>query len=198
MGNIIGEVAVLNACISNCAQDLGVYVEANNVTYKKHFINQPLTDEEVEEFWKWYKDKPRTMNELVDIVKKIIANQFYELEEKIYRTVEISMISIDAPKTGIMSDLDYIKKLKKEYRKPYYFKYLVGKDISHGQLDYYNNSIIESYTRWNEVQSDGWNGIISRCEYYKNILAGKIVVSLWNYLKLQICLIQMKKIYKVY
>lgn len=168
MGNIIGEVAILNACISNQAQDLGVYFHGKNVTYKNYFKDTIPTDEQKKEFWNWFSQQERTMNQSRERVKEIIANQFYELEESIYKTVEISMIAIDAPKTGILPDLEYIKTLKKNYKNPYYFKFLPEKDINGFTLNRTGESVLESYAKWAGFSNDNWRGILSRVEYYKN------------------------------
>lgn len=168
MGNIIGEVAILNACISNQAQDLGVYVDGKNITYKDYFKDTIATDEQKKEFWNWFAKQQRTMNLQREVVKEIIANQFYDIEEAIYKTVKISMIAIDAPKTAILPDLEYIKALKKNYKKPYYMKYLPQKDIKPHEIEYYNNSVLESYAKWNEISNDNWKGILTRVEYYKS------------------------------
>lgn len=168
MGNIIGEVAVLNACISNSAQDLGAYADGKNVTYKSYFKDTIPTDEGKKEFWNWYGQQQRTMNQAREVVKEIIANQFYEVQEEIYKTVEISMIAIDAPKTGVLPNLGYIKNLKKEYKKPYYFKFLPDKNINVFTLNLYGESVLESYAKWNEFSNENWKGILSRVEYYKN------------------------------
>ncbi|WP_321834359.1 hypothetical protein [Clostridium butyricum] len=172
MGNIIGQIAVLNACISNCAQDLGVYHDGQNITFKRNCLKermiQEVLDEEMKKFWNWCSSQENTMNLSREIVKEIITNQFYELEEVIYKTVEVSMIAIDAPKTGILPDLDFIKKLKKDYNKPYYFKYVPGKSTKAYETDFFNNSILESYAKWNEVDNDKWKGILARVEYYKH------------------------------
>ena len=167
MGNIIGEVAVLNACISNQAQDLGAYVDGENITYKNYFRDCVPTEEQKKEFWGWFWQQERTMNLQREIVKEIVANQFYEVEEAIYKTVEISMVSIDAPKTGILPNLDYIKSLKKNYKKPYYFKLLPNKEIKWYELEYYTTSIIENYAKWSEFSNENWKGILSRVQYYK-------------------------------
>ena len=168
MGNIIGEVAILNACISNQAQDLGVYVDGKNVTYKNYFKDKIVTHEEATEFWSWFAKQQRTMNLSREIVKEVVANQFYEVEEAIYKTVEISMVAIDAPKTGILPDLDYIKTLKKNFKKPYYFKFLPEKDINEFTLNKVGESVLESYSKWNEFSNENWKGILARVEYYKN------------------------------
>ena len=167
MGNIIGEVAIINSCISNVAQDLGVYVDDKNITYKNHFNGTIPTDEQKKEFWNWFSQQERTMNESRERVKEIIANQFYELEESIYKTVDISMIAIDAPKTGILPDLEYIKTLKKNYKKPYYFKFLPEKDINGFTLNRTGESVLESYAKWAEFSNENWKGILSRVEHYK-------------------------------
>ncbi|WP_294135097.1 hypothetical protein [uncultured Clostridium sp.] len=168
MGNIIGEVAILNACISNQAQDLGVYVDGKNVTYKNCFKNTLPTEGQKKEFWNWFGQQQRTMNLSREIVKEVVANQFYEVEEAIYRTVEISMVAIDAPKTGILPDLDYIKDLKKNFKKPYYFKFLPEKDINEFTLNRVGESVLESYAKWSEFSNENWKGILARVEYYKN------------------------------
>lgn len=168
MGNIIGEVAILNACISNVAQDLGVYVNGKNITYKNCFNGIIPTDGQKKEFWNWFSQQQRTMNLPREVVKEIIANQFYEVEEAICKTVEISQIAIDAPKTGILPDLEYIKALKKEYKKPYYFKFLPDKDVNEFTLNRTGESVLESYAKWAEFSNDNWKGILSRVEYYKN------------------------------
>lgn len=168
MGNIIGEVAILNACISNQAQDLGVYVDGKNVTYKNYFKNTLPTEGQKKEFWNWFGQQQRTMNLSREIVKEVVANQFYEVEEAIYRTVEISMVAIDAPKTGILPDLDYIKDLKKNFKKPYYFKFLPEKDINEFTLNRVGESVLESYAKWNEFSNETWKGILARVEYYKS------------------------------
>lgn len=168
MGNIIGEVAILNACISNQAQDLGVFVDGKNVTYKNYFKGILPTDEQKKEFWSWFGQQQRTMELPREVVKEVVTNQFYEFEEAIYKTVEISMVAIDAPKTGIMPDLDYIKSLKKSYKKPYYFKFLPNKDIKTHEIEYCNNSVLESYAKWNEVSTENWKGILARVKYYKS------------------------------
>lgn len=168
MGNIIGEVAILNACISNQAQDLGVYVDGKNVTYKNYFKNVIPTEEQKKAFWNWFGQQQRTMNLSREIVKEVVANQFYEVEEAIYKTVEISMVAIDAPKTGILPDLDYIKDLKKNFKKPYYFKFLPEKDINEFTLNRVGESVLESYAKWSEFSNENWKGILARVEYYKN------------------------------
>lgn len=168
MGNIIGEVAILNACISNQAQDLGVYVDGKNVTYKNYFKDTIPTDEQKKEFWNWFCQQQRTMNQPREVVKKIIANQFYEVKEEIYKTVEISMVAIDAPKTGILPDLEYIKALKKNYKKPYYFKFLPDKEVNEFTLNRTGESVLESYAKWNEFSNENWKGILARVEYYKS------------------------------
>lgn len=168
MGNIIGEVAILNACISNQAQDLGVYVDGKNVTYKNCFKNTLPTEGQKKEFWNWFGQQQRTMNLSREIVKEVVANQFYEVEEAIYRTVEISMVAIDAPKTGILPDLDYIKDLKKNFKKPYYFKFLPEKDINEFTLNRVGESVLESYAKWSEFSNENWKGILARVEYYKS------------------------------
>lgn len=168
MGNIIGEVAILNACISNIAQDLGVYVDGKNVTYKNYFKDTIPTDEQKKAFWNWFAQQERTMNQSREIVKEIISNQFYEVQEQIYKTVEISMVAIDAPKTGILPDLEYIKNLKKEYKKPYYFKFLPEKDINVFTLNGTGESVLESYAKWAEFSNENWKGILARVEYYKS------------------------------
>ena len=168
MGNIIGECAVLNSAISNQAQDLGVYVDGKNVTYKNYFNGTIPTDEQKKEFWSWFSQQERTMNQPREIVKKIIANQFYEVQESIYKTVEISMVAIDAPKTGILPDLEYIKSLKKEYKKPYYFKFLPDKNINEFTLNKIGESVLESYAKWSEFSNDNWKGILARVDYYKS------------------------------
>lgn len=168
MGNIIGEVAILNACISNQAQDLGVYVDGKNVTYKNYFKDTIPTDEQKKEFWNWFSQQERTMNQPREIVKNIVANQFYEVEEEIYKTVEISMVAIDAPKTGVLPDLDYIKTLKKNYKKPYYFKFLPDKEVDEFTLNKTGESVLESYARWNEFSNENWKGILARVAYYKD------------------------------
>lgn len=168
MGNIIGEVAILNACISNQAQDLGVYVDGKNVTYKNYFKNTLPTEGQKKEFWNWFGQQQRTMNLSREIVKEVVANQFYEVEEAIYRTVEISMVAIDAPKCGILPDLDYIKDLKKNFKKPYYFKFLPEKDINEFTLNRVGESVLESYAKWSEFSNENWKGILARVEYYKN------------------------------
>ncbi|WP_346889185.1 hypothetical protein [Clostridium sp. UBA1056] len=167
-GNIIGDVAITNACISNQAQDLGVYVEGKNITYKNYFKDIIPTDEQKKEFWSWFGQQQRTMNLPREIVKEVIANQFYELEEAIYRTVEASQIAIDAPKTSILPDLGYIKALKKSYKKPYYFKFLPDKEVNEFTLNKVGESVLESYAKWNEFSNDNWKGILARVEYYKN------------------------------
>ena len=168
MGNIIGEVAILNACISNQAQDLGAYVDGENVTYKNYFKDTIPTDEQKKEFWSWFSQQQRTMKQPREVVKKIISNQFYEVQEAIYKTVEISMVAIDAPKTGILPDLEYIKVLKKNYKKPYYFKFLPDKEVNEFTLNRNGEAVIESYAKWNEFSNDNWKGILSRVEYYKS------------------------------
>lgn len=168
MGNIIGEVAILNACISNQAQDLGVYIDGKNVTYKNYFNGTIPTDEQKKQFWSWFSQQQRTMNQHREVVKEIIANKFYELQEAIYKTVEISQIAIDAPKTGILPDLDYIKALKKEYKKPYYFKFLPEKDINEFTLNRIGESVLESYAKWSEFSNENWKGILARVAYYKS------------------------------
>lgn len=167
MGNIIGEVAILNACISNVAQDLGVYVNGKNITYKNYFNGIIPTDGQKKEFWNWFSQQQRTMNLPREVVKEIVANQFYEVEEAICKTVEISQIAIDAPKTGILSDLEYIKALKKEYKKPYYFKFLPDKDINEFTLNRTGESVLESYAKLNEFSNEKWQGILARVAYYK-------------------------------
>mgnify|MGYP004652633181 CR=1 FL=1 len=168
MGNIIGACAVVNSCISNQAQDLGVYVQGKNITYKNYFKDKIATPEESKEFWNWFSQQQRIMNLPREIVKKIIANQLYEVEEAIYKTVEISMVAIDAPKTGILPDLEYIKALKKNYKKPYYFKFLPDKEVNEFTLNRVGESVLESYAKWNEFSNDNWKGILARVEYYKN------------------------------
>lgn len=168
MGNIIGDVAITNACISNQAQDLGAYVDGKNITYKNYFKDTIPTDEQKKEFWSWLSQQQKTMDQPREVVKEIIANQFYELEESIYKTVEISMIAIDAPKTAILPDLEYIKTLKKEYKKPYYFKFLPEKDVNIFTLNRTGESVLESYARWNELSNENWSGILARVEYYKS------------------------------
>lgn len=168
MGNIIGEVAILNACISNQAQDLGVYVDEKNITYKNYFKDDMPGDEQKKEFWSWFGQQQRTMNLPRQIVKEVIANQFYEVEEAIYKTVEISQIAIDAPKTGILPDLDYIKTLKKNFKKPYYFRFLPEKEVNEFTLNRVGESVLESYAKWNEFSNDNWKGILARVAYYKN------------------------------
>ena len=168
MGNIIGDVAITNACISNVAQDLGVYVDGKNVTYKNYFKDIISTDEQKREFWNWFGQQQRTIELPREVVKEIIANQFYEVQEAIYKTVEISQIAIDAPKTGILPDLEYIKTLKKNYKKPYYFKFLPEKSINEFTLNRTGESVLESYAKWAEFSNDNWRGILSRVEYYKN------------------------------
>lgn len=168
MGNIIGEVAIINSCISNVAQDLGVYVDDKNITYKNHFNGTIPTDEQKKEFWSWFSQQERTMNLPREVVKDIISNQFYEVQEAIYKTVEISQIAIDAPKTGILPNLEYIKTLKKNYKKPYYFKFLPEKDINGFTLNRTGESVLESYAKWSEFSNENWKGILARVEYYKN------------------------------
>lgn len=168
MGNIIGEVAILNACISNQAQDLGVYINGENITYKNYFKDTIPTDEQKKEFWSWFSQQERTMNQPREVVKDIVANQFYEVQEAIYKTVEISMVAIDAPKTGILPDLEYIKNLKKEYKKPYYFKFLPEKDINVFTLNRTGESVLESYAKWAEFSNENWKEILARVEYYKS------------------------------
>lgn len=168
MGNIIGEVAIINSCISNVAQDLGVYVDDNNITYKNHFNGTIPTDEQKKEFWSWFSQQERTMNLPREVVKDIISNQFYEVQEAIYKTVEISQIAIDAPKTGILPNLEYIKTLKKNYKKPYYFKFLPEKDINGFTLNRTGESVLESYAKWNGFSNETWKGILARVEYYKS------------------------------
>lgn len=99
---------------------------------------------------------------------KKISNQFYEVQEAIYKTVEISMVAIDAPKTAILPDLEYIKNLKKEYKNPYYFKFLPEKDINVFTLNRTGESVLESYAKWAEFSNDNWKGILARVEYYKS------------------------------
>lgn len=167
MGNIIGEVAILNACISNQSQDLGVYVDGKNITYKNYFKDTIPNDEQKKEFWSWFSQQQRTMNQPREVVKEIIANQFYEVQEPIYKTVEISMVAIDAPKTGLLPDLDYIKTLKMSYKKPYYFKFLPEKDINGFTLNRTGESVLEAYAKWNEFSNENWKGILARVAYYK-------------------------------
>ena len=168
MGNIIGECAVLNSAISNQAQDLGVYVDGKNITYKNYFKDIIPTDEHKKEFWNWFSQQQRTMNQSREVVKDIVSKQFYEVQEAIYKTVEISQIAIDAPKTSILPDLEYIKSLKKEYKKPYYFKFLPDKNINEFTLNTTGESVLESYAKWSEFSNDSWKGILARVDYYKS------------------------------
>lgn len=168
MGNIIGEVAILNACISNLAQDLGVYVDGKNITYNNYFNGIIPTIEQKKEFWNWFSQQQRTMELPREVVKEIIANQFYKVQEAIYKTVEISMVAIDAPKTGILPDLEYIKALKKEFKKPYYFKFLPNKEVDEFTLNRTGESVLESYAKWAEFSNDNWKGILARVSYYKS------------------------------
>lgn len=167
-GNLIGEVATLNTSISNMAQNLGAFMNETNVTIKDIYYNNYFSlTSTLNDFWAWYNKLPQTIYQSPEVIKSEIKRQFYNLQNKIYKTVEISMLAIDSPKTGQKPNLDYIFALKKEFKKPYFTLLLPDKSSTPYSVDrLFDNSALSSYSRYCEHYLLRWNKEkLKKCNY---------------------------------
>lgn len=155
MGNLIGAVANTSGAISNKVQDCGYWINGKNITLTE-YCNGEITAEKNKEYYSLGQN-PYTFHLEKDQFKKVIKEQFYSLQEDIYRTVNLSMIAIDSPKTGVLPDMQKFEAIKSKYKFPRFFKYLPDKTYSNNTLEFNTNSVADTFLNF---ETYGQYGIV--------------------------------------
>ncbi|MDM0694191.1 hypothetical protein QTH45_06205 [Clostridium perfringens] len=160
MGNLIGQVANTNGAISNKAQDTGYWINGKNITLIE-FINGEITTEKTKKYYSLSGQYPYTFHLPKEQFKRVIQEQFYRLQVDIYRTVNLSMVAIDSPKTGVLPDMNQFEAIKSKYKFPRFFKCLPDKSYSNNTLEFNTNSVADTFLNF---ETYGQYGIVKTLE----------------------------------
>ncbi|MDG6884235.1 hypothetical protein Cp4435_01401 [Clostridium perfringens] len=159
MGNLIGAVANTNGAISNKAQDCGYWINGRNITLIE-YSNGEITADKTNEYYS-LGQYPYTFHLTKEQFKRVIQEQFYRLQEDIYKTVDLSMVAIDSPKTGILPDMNQFEAIKSKYKFPRFFKCLPDKTYSNNTLEFNTNSVADTFLNF---ETYGQYGIVKTLE----------------------------------
>ncbi|EOU1723621.1 hypothetical protein M1Z83_000618 [Clostridium perfringens] len=155
MGNLIGQVANTNGAISNKAQDCGYWINGKNITLIE-YCNGEITADKTKEYYS-LGQYPYTFHLPKEQFKRVIQEQFYRLQEDIYKTVDLSMVAIDSPKTGVLPDMQKFEAIKSKYKFPRFFKCLPDKTYSNNTLEFSTNSVMDTFLNF---ETYGQYGIV--------------------------------------
>lgn len=159
MGNLIGAVANTNGAISNKAQDCGYWINGKNITLTE-YSNGEITAEKTKEYYS-IGQYPYTFHLPKEQFKRVIQEQFYSLQLDIYKTVDLSMVAIDSPKTGVLPDMQKFEAIKSKYKFPRFFKCLPDKTYSNNTLEFNTNSVADTFLNF---ETYGQYGIVKTLE----------------------------------
>lgn len=159
MGNLIGQVANTNGAISNKAQDCGYWINGKNITLTE-YSNGEITADKTKEYYS-LGQYPYTFHLPKEQFKRVIQEQFYRLQEDIYKTVDLSMVAIDSPKTGVLPDMQKFEAIKSKYKFPRFFKCLPDKTYSNNTLEFNTNSVADTFLNF---ETYGQYGIVKTLE----------------------------------
>lgn len=145
-GNLIGSIAILGASVCDvCLEQKWIDNDGSIINY-------------VDVYTRFERDSKKTIDYLSSLKKieqvfseeqqrEYFQSQFEDKISIINKITELSMISIDAPKTGIKVDSTIIKDLKTTYRKPRFMAFLADKDINKGDCANHD-SVLNSFNRF--------------------------------------------------
>ncbi|MDU2047785.1 MAG: hypothetical protein E6715_05770 [Clostridium perfringens] len=159
MGNLIGQVANTNGAISNKAQDCGYWINGKNITLTE-YSNGEITADKTKEYYS-LGQYPYTFHLAKEQFKRVIQEQFYSLQVDIYKTVDLSMVAIDSPKTGVLPDMQKFEAIKSKYKFPRFFKCLPDKSYSNNTLEFNTNSVADTFLNF---ETYGQYGIVKTLE----------------------------------
>ncbi|MDZ4993285.1 hypothetical protein GNF80_09950 [Clostridium perfringens] len=138
-GNLIGSIAILGASIMDKALEEKWIDNGEIVSY-------------IDVYNKFERDSEKTREHLSNLKK--IEQVFSEEQQREYfksqfevnmininKVVELSMVSIDTPKTGIKVDTEVLRSLKFQFRKPKFMSFLPEKDVDFRSCSYHTSSL---------------------------------------------------------
>ena len=124
------------------------------------YSNGEITAEKTKEYYS-LGQYPYTFHLEKDQFKRVIQEQFYRLQEDIYKTVDLSMVAIDSPKTGVLPDMQKFEAIKSKYKFPRFFKCLPDKTYSNNTLEFNTNSVADTFLNF---ETYGQYGIVKTLE----------------------------------
>ncbi|MDJ9033095.1 hypothetical protein PTM93_06180 [Clostridium perfringens] len=169
-GNLIGSIAILGASIMDKALEEKWVENGEVVSYLDIYNRFERDSEKTREYLSSLKKIEQELSE--EQQRQYFQSQFEANMTKINKVVELSMVSIDSPKTGIMADTEVLRSLKSEFRKPKFMAFLVDKEIDIRSCSYhtsslsaFNNYVYESLIKpfQNEYKENVRVSITSNC-----------------------------------
>ncbi|WP_415279047.1 RNA dependent RNA polymerase [Clostridium perfringens] len=169
-GNLIGSIAILGASIMDKALEEKWVENGEIVSYLDIYNRFERESEKTREYLSSLKKIEQELSE--EQQRQYFQSQFEADMTNINKVVELSMVSIDSPKTGIMADTEVLRSLKSEFRKPKFMAFLVDKEIDIRSCSYhtsslsaFNNYVYESLIKpfQNEYKENVRVSITSNC-----------------------------------
>lgn len=138
-GNLIGSIAILGASIMDKALEEKWIENGEVVSYLDIYNRFERDSEKTREYLSNLKKIEQVFSE--EQQREYFKSQFEANMININKVVELSMVSIDTPKTGIKADTEVLRSLKSQFRKPKFMSFLPDKDVDFRSCSYHTSSL---------------------------------------------------------